>query len=100
MPTEMIHCGKTQTARLAVLHGLTAMLAGTGITVNSMWPVPTHSLAWANSCINSAAVRVSRHFRRNSSAAPSEIKLTLALGRREAANVLRLTWISSRMLRS
>ncbi|MFI4860658.1 MAG: SDR family NAD(P)-dependent oxidoreductase [Phycisphaerales bacterium JB063] len=43
VPTEMIHYGMTKTAQLAVSRGLAEHLAGTGVTVNSVLPGPTHS---------------------------------------------------------
>src|SRR6266478_5471663 len=42
-PAEMIHYGMTKTAQLAVSRGLAQNCAGTGITVNSILPGPTHS---------------------------------------------------------
>src|SRR5580765_2684113 len=42
-PAEMIHYGMTKTAQLAVSRGLAQSCAGTGITVNSILPGPTHS---------------------------------------------------------
>ena len=42
-PAEMIHYGMTKTAQLAVSRGLAQYCAGTGITVNSILPGPTHS---------------------------------------------------------
>ena len=42
-PTEMIHYGMTKTAQLAVSRGLAQVCAGTGVTVNSVLPGPTHS---------------------------------------------------------
>jgi NAD(P)-dependent dehydrogenase (short-subunit alcohol dehydrogenase family) len=42
-PTEMIHYGMTKTAQLAVSRGLAQTCAGTGVTVNSVLPGPTHS---------------------------------------------------------
>jgi NAD(P)-dependent dehydrogenase (short-subunit alcohol dehydrogenase family) len=41
IPTEMIHYGMTKTAQLAVARGLAEILAGTGVTVNSVLPGPT-----------------------------------------------------------
>lgn len=43
IPAEMIHCGMTKTAQLAVSRGLAESVAGTGITVNSVLPGPTKS---------------------------------------------------------
>jgi NAD(P)-dependent dehydrogenase (short-subunit alcohol dehydrogenase family) len=43
IPVEMIHYGMTKTAQLAVARGLAEMVAGTGITVNSVLPGPTRS---------------------------------------------------------
>lgn len=43
IPTEMIHYGMTKTAQLAVSRGLAELVAGTGITVNSILPGPTRS---------------------------------------------------------
>jgi NAD(P)-dependent dehydrogenase (short-subunit alcohol dehydrogenase family) len=43
IPTEMIHYGMTKTAQLAVSRGLAEIVAGTGITVNSILPGPTKS---------------------------------------------------------
>ena len=42
-PKEMIHYGMTKTAQLAVSRGLAGYCGGTGITVNSILPGPTHS---------------------------------------------------------
>ena len=42
-PAEMIHYGMTKTAQLAVSRGLAQYCSGTGITVNSILPGPTHS---------------------------------------------------------
>jgi NAD(P)-dependent dehydrogenase (short-subunit alcohol dehydrogenase family) len=42
-PAEMMHYGMTKTAQLAVSRGLAQYCAGTGITVNSILPGPTHS---------------------------------------------------------
>src|SRR6266404_5872344 len=42
-PAEMIHYGMTKTAQLAVSRGLAQGCGGTGITVNSILPGPTHS---------------------------------------------------------
>ncbi|HEX8924162.1 MAG TPA: SDR family oxidoreductase [Terriglobales bacterium] len=43
IPVEMIHYGMTKTAQLAVARGLAETCAGTGVTVNSVLPGPTHS---------------------------------------------------------
>jgi NAD(P)-dependent dehydrogenase (short-subunit alcohol dehydrogenase family) len=43
IPAEMIHYGVTKTAQLAVSRGLAELVAGTGITVNSILPGPTRS---------------------------------------------------------
>jgi len=43
IPPEMIHYGMTKTAQLAVSRGLAEFCAGTGVTVNSVLPGPTHS---------------------------------------------------------
>ena len=42
-PAEMIHYGMTKTAQLVVSRGLAQYCGGTGITVNSILPGPTHS---------------------------------------------------------
>src|SRR5438046_4665061 len=42
-PAEMIHYGMTKTAQLAVSRGLAQYCGGTGVTVNSILPGPTHS---------------------------------------------------------
>jgi NAD(P)-dependent dehydrogenase (short-subunit alcohol dehydrogenase family) len=42
-PKEMIHYGMTKTAQLAVSRGLAEYCGGTGVTVNSILPGPTHS---------------------------------------------------------
>src|SRR5258705_9362459 len=42
-PAEMIHYGMTKTAQLAGSRGLAQLCAGTGVTVNSVLPGPTHS---------------------------------------------------------
>src|SRR6266478_6275990 len=42
-PKEMIHYGVTKTAQLAVSRGLAEYCGGTGVTVNSILPGPTHS---------------------------------------------------------
>ncbi|HET9955319.1 MAG TPA: SDR family oxidoreductase [Polyangiaceae bacterium] len=43
IPTEMIHYGMTKTAQLSIARGLAELLAGTGVTVNSVLPGPTSS---------------------------------------------------------
>src|SRR5882672_10176635 len=43
IPSEMIHYGMTKTAQIAVSRGLAELVAGTGITVNSILPGPTKS---------------------------------------------------------
>jgi NAD(P)-dependent dehydrogenase (short-subunit alcohol dehydrogenase family) len=43
VPAEMIHYGVTKTAQVAVSRGLAEVVAGTGITVNSILPGPTRS---------------------------------------------------------
>ncbi len=43
IPSEMIHYGMTKTAQIAVARGLAELTAGTGVTVNSVLPGPTHS---------------------------------------------------------
>jgi NAD(P)-dependent dehydrogenase (short-subunit alcohol dehydrogenase family) len=43
IPSEMVHYGMTKTAQLAVSRGLAEVVAGTGITVNSVLPGPTKS---------------------------------------------------------
>jgi len=42
-PKEMIHYGMTKTAQLAISRGLAEYCGGTGVTVNSILPGPTHS---------------------------------------------------------
>src|SRR5438445_5765492 len=42
-PKEMIHYGMTKTAQLAVSRGLAEYCGGTGVTVNSILPGPTHT---------------------------------------------------------
>ena len=42
-PKEMVHYGMTKTAQLAVSRGLAEYCGGTGVTVNSILPGPTHS---------------------------------------------------------
>jgi NAD(P)-dependent dehydrogenase (short-subunit alcohol dehydrogenase family) len=43
VPVEMIHYGMTKAAQIAVSRGLAELVAGTGITVNSILPGPTRS---------------------------------------------------------
>lgn len=43
IPREMIHCGMSKTAQLAVSRGLAIELAGSGVTVNAVLPGPTRS---------------------------------------------------------
>src|SRR5580698_9000698 len=43
IPVEMIHYGVTKTAQIALARGLAEVVAGTGITVNSVLPGPTKS---------------------------------------------------------
>jgi NAD(P)-dependent dehydrogenase (short-subunit alcohol dehydrogenase family) len=43
IPVDMIHCGFTKTAQLAIARGLAKRAAGTGVTVNSVLPGPTLS---------------------------------------------------------
>ncbi|MBV9829352.1 MAG: SDR family oxidoreductase [Alphaproteobacteria bacterium] len=43
IPVEMIHYGVTKTAQIGVARGLAEVVAGTGITVNSVLPGPTKS---------------------------------------------------------
>lgn len=43
IPAEMVHYGMTKAAQIAVARGLAEDVAGTGITVNSVLPGPTHS---------------------------------------------------------
>ena len=43
IPAEMIHYGMTKSAQIAVARGLAELTAGTGVTVNSVLPGPTHS---------------------------------------------------------
>lgn len=43
IPAEMVHYGVTKTAILGVSRGLAEVVAGTGITVNSILPGPTKS---------------------------------------------------------
>ena len=41
IPAEMVHYGMTKTAQISVARGLAEIVAGTGITVNSVLPGPT-----------------------------------------------------------
>jgi NAD(P)-dependent dehydrogenase (short-subunit alcohol dehydrogenase family) len=43
IPAEMIHYGMTKAAQIAVARGIAELVAGTGITVNSVLPGPTKS---------------------------------------------------------
>jgi NAD(P)-dependent dehydrogenase (short-subunit alcohol dehydrogenase family) len=43
IPAEMIHYGMTKTAQIAVARGLAELSRGSGVTVNSVLPGPTHS---------------------------------------------------------
>jgi NAD(P)-dependent dehydrogenase (short-subunit alcohol dehydrogenase family) len=43
IPVEMIHYGVSKTADVAVARGLAKLMAGTGVTVNSVLPGPTMS---------------------------------------------------------
>ncbi len=43
IPAEMIHYGMTKAAQIAVARGIAELVAGTGITVNSVLPGPTRS---------------------------------------------------------
>lgn len=43
IPTEMVHYGMTKTAQLSVARGMAQEVAGTGVTVNSVLPGPTHT---------------------------------------------------------
>lgn len=43
IPKEMIHYGVTKTAQISLARGLAELTAGTGVTVNSVLPGPTHS---------------------------------------------------------
>ena len=43
IPAEMIHYGMTKSAQVAVARGLAETTAGTGVTVNSVFPGPTKS---------------------------------------------------------
>lgn len=45
IPAEMVHYGFSKAAQLAVARGMAESLAGTGVTVNSILPGPTHSEA-------------------------------------------------------
>lgn len=42
-PLDMVHYGTTKTALLAVARGLAKAVAGTGVTVNTILPGPTHT---------------------------------------------------------
>jgi NAD(P)-dependent dehydrogenase (short-subunit alcohol dehydrogenase family) len=42
-PPEIIHYGVTKTAQLALSRGIAEIVAGTGLTVNSVLPGPTRS---------------------------------------------------------
>lgn len=48
IPKEMIDYGVTKTAQLAVSRGLAELVAGTGVTVNSVLPGPTNSEILSN----------------------------------------------------
>jgi NAD(P)-dependent dehydrogenase (short-subunit alcohol dehydrogenase family) len=43
IPKDMIDYGMTKTAQLAISRGLAELVAGTGVTVNSVLPGPTRS---------------------------------------------------------
>lgn len=43
IPAEMVHYGMTKTAQLAVSRGMAESIPGTGVTINSVLPGPTHS---------------------------------------------------------
>lgn len=43
IPPEMVHYGVTKTAQLALSRGIAEIVAGTGVTVNSVLPGPTRS---------------------------------------------------------
>jgi NAD(P)-dependent dehydrogenase (short-subunit alcohol dehydrogenase family) len=43
IPEEMIHYGMSKTAQISIARGLAELVAGTGITVNSVLPGPTSS---------------------------------------------------------
>lgn len=43
IPPEMIHYGFSKTAQLTISRGLAVALGGTGVTVNSLLPGPTHT---------------------------------------------------------
>ncbi|HUQ09879.1 MAG TPA: SDR family oxidoreductase [Steroidobacteraceae bacterium] len=43
IPAEMIHYGMTKSAQISVARGIAELVAGTGITVNSVLPGPTRS---------------------------------------------------------
>ena len=43
IPAEMVHYGMTKTAQIAVARGIAELVAGTGVTVNSILAGPTES---------------------------------------------------------
>jgi len=43
IPPEMVHYGTTKLAQLGVARGMAESVAGSGVTVNSILPGPTHS---------------------------------------------------------
>ena len=43
IPPEMVHYGVTKSAQLSIARGMAEVLAGTGVTVNSVLPGPTRS---------------------------------------------------------
>ncbi len=43
IPAEMVHYGMTKTAEIAVARGIAELVAGTGVTVNSILAGPTES---------------------------------------------------------
>lgn len=47
IPREMVHYGVTKTAQLAVARGFAESVGGSGVTVNSVLPGPTHTEASA-----------------------------------------------------
>ena len=65
----MIHYGVTKTAEIAVARGLAEVVAGTGITVNSVLPGPTKSRGIVDfvGALRGTAKRVSKSSRSNSS---------------------------------